>query len=510
MLTKGIERNFGSFFIYISMQRNKLFISAGTLLLILGSILITTDSAALNIICFFSSLLNEPLNENFWNTGIRHAGFELILAAVLTFAFVLFYNTKPVATTAISSAACIFFFLCFVIRDTVNIPFHDDYFFLEFLNNYSAKPDFGVVFNQDNESRLMFMKLLCLALFYLHSFSFKTLVIIANICLLGTCFLLFRSIRLPKLTQLLLSFLLTILVFQFQYYDSIVWASGALYSSCTIFFALTSIYLLNKDKPNYFLPALAASALAVLNCGAGFFSLGIGLFILISGKKTRESILWLLVSVVLAALYFYNYSFAHQHYAFGFAPEISVTKILRCIAFSFTFLGSSAQFLYQVYASFIIGIIIWAFFLFATYKKQHLKNPNIYFLLLFIILSSFLPPFFRNNLDLSEGINVRYGIYSILAISCCIIMYAEMITENRIKLFLRITFPAVIVFHLLTSVFFYPEVIFRKTQMIIMARNFKKTGDASMPYPYSRYVSDRAELLFNETNRKNIYTLPDE
>src|ERR1035437_9793487 len=321
------------------MHNKKYYILSGILLLLAGLILTTSDAAAKNIIHFFGTLLNKQLNETFWSIGFAHAGVELILAASLLFLFILFFNKYPLQTLILASCAWILSFVFYVLTDTVNIPFHDDYFFLRFLNNYSTNRDLGEIFSQNNESRLIFMKALCVLLFHLHSFNIKTLAIVANLCLFGSVLLMFKSIHLEMKNKMLLLLALTILIFQFEFYDSSVWAAGALYSSCTIFFAFTAIYFLTSRIRNGFSLSLVFAVLSVMSCGVGFITLAIGLFILVFRKRIKECIIWAVTAILLFLFYFHNYSFAYEHYCFGFSFEISIYRIITCILFSFTFLG---------------------------------------------------------------------------------------------------------------------------------------------------------------------------
>lgn len=491
------------------MPHKKILAALSLILAMVGLLITFSEQLTRNIIELTGRLLQQSLDYHFWSIGLSHAGVELILLAAISISFILFYDKKRATVLIAASLACICLFLYYILRDSVNIPFHDDYFFLEFLNNYSSTPRSADIFMQDNESRLIFMKLLSILLYYMHAFNFKTLVIIANLCLVGSAAILYRSIQLKSDQKLLLGLALTVGIFQFQYYDSEVWASGALYSSCTLFFSFLSIGLMHSQRRYAFWASLVTAIVSVSICGAGFLILSIGSIVFVSQKKIKESIVWISASVICVLLYFNNYSSVYGNYSTTIAPDLIAEKIISCFPFSCTFLGGSAQFFYQIYIPFLLGLSVWAFLFFLTYKKYYSKHPSIYLMLLFICLSSLIPPLLRNDFDVSQALHVHYGIYSVMALSCCLIALMEIIKEPAQMPCLKIILPLTVAFHLMTGVFFYPEVVLRKEQLIQMAHDFNKTGKATMPPPYSKYVPERAVYLFNSCADKNIYHLPE-
>lgn len=479
-----------------------------SLLTLLSGIFLVTGHTA--VIRFTEGLLNNPLDPGFWSTGLNHAGIELVLIAANLLAFFLYLEKFPDLTLKASALAWTGIFIFYVLKNTVNVPFHDDYFFLEFLVSYTKTGDLSEVFNQCNESRQILMKGLSLILYWLGAFNIKTLVIIPLFCLIGSSLMLFYSSRLEGRNKMLLILLLTIILFQFQYYDAVVWASGALYNSCTLFFALTSLFLLFSRLKYRSLIALVSALLCVASNGVGFILLAVCSGILILQKRRAEIVVWNIVFLTVLALYFTNYSLAKDNYdGIGTDPETIPGKILSCLLFSPVFLGSSLQFLYQAFLPFILGLGIWGTFVYATYKKYYLQNSVIYSLLVFILLVSFVPPAARNNLALIEGINIRYGIYSVFALCCCLIFWSEMIPAMKFNRLLIFLFPAGIIFHLLTGIFFYPEAVLRKEVALHMARNFKRTNLTALPAPYKQGPANAA-YLFKYCSENNIYELPQE
>ncbi|TAL61886.1 MAG: hypothetical protein EPN85_03755 [Bacteroidetes bacterium] len=486
---------------------NKKLIAISGAIFLAGGLLVLIKSH--EILSVTERFLSRTLNDKFWSTGLQYAGTSLILCASTTFLFFFFYKKHQKSTLLGSAALWALSFICFVLLNTVNIPYHDDYYFLEFLNAYTEKKDLSKIFHQGNESRFIFLNSISLLLYYMGVFNFKTLVMIALICLLGSSLILFYSSKLEIKNKPFMVLLLAILLFQFQYYDAVVWVSGALYNSCTLFFAMTSIFFLSPDRKNGLLPAIASSLLSVSCCGAGFISLVIGSAILIMNRKIRESIFWTAISVSVLILYLTNYSFGGSHYGNAGGTQYLMDKVFSCLLFSPVFLGGSVQFLYQIYAPFILGLFVWFTFFFSTWKKYYLKNPVIYYSLLFTLLISFAPPFFRNNLPACEGINIRYGIYSIFSLACTVMIWSEMIRRKKVRILFVYLFPVGIVFHLLTGIFFYPEVVLRVEKGKTMARNFKRINSVILPAPYKQGPSN-AVFLFNVCREKNIYHLPEE
>ena len=486
------------------MQR-RIVIPFAALSLLAGCLLFVSQPFLQTIVTFTGHLLNKNLNFHFWKTGLERMGVELILLSANILLSIFFYKINPNRFIYFSCLSWIVVFIIYVIKDSVNIPNADDYgLFLEFLNKYSSDHDLSPIYSQVTESRMVIMHILGIVLFYLHAFDFRILTLFSVACLIGIAILLYKSILLQEKALLLL--LIVILIFQFQYYNAVLLPSDALYSTCTVFYVFASMYLLNKNSTRMFLFASTWFLIAVLNCGSGFTAFISGFVLLLSQKRSKHLVWWILFSSITFSIYFYNYSFENGNHISSAGFNAITHQVFRCIIFSFAFLGSPFQFLYQTTLPIIAGGITWFYFLFLTSKKYYKQNPVVYVMLLFAIQTSILPALMRPDYSLDADISIRYGIYSITAICCCIIALFETsaIANNKKLIFTLCVFSTA--YHLSTNIFFYPEVVVRKEKLETFIKQIR-AGISSPTLPL--YAPDNAEAIIKESVRKNIYTIPD-
>jgi hypothetical protein len=257
-----------------------------------GFLLIVNQSFLDGSINSISIIFGKQLNSHFWKIGLVHSGSELILFSCLTLLFYRFYPANPKQVFLISFAAIIIFFLLSVIGYSSNLPFYtpgtDDYWvFQDFINHCSVSKSIGLVLNQFDDTREIFRRTLALLLYHLHSFNFKTIILFANICLIGTAVLFYWCIQIEQKHKDFLFLILVILIFQFEYYDAVLRASASTAAICPVFFTFSSFYFLTRPTKTNFILALSFALLYVATNIAGFVVLLIGLLALLQARNMK-------------------------------------------------------------------------------------------------------------------------------------------------------------------------------------------------------------------------------
>ncbi|SKB73135.1 hypothetical protein [Dyadobacter psychrophilus] len=130
-----------------------------------------------------------------------------------------------------------------------NFPYYDDFqSIVLFLTHYIQSDSFSeklmLFFEQNFEHRVVLAKLLTLAVFLITGqVNIKILIILGDLSLLGTLFLMFRFLM-DKQISLLGFFAIVCLLFQVQHYeDTISWATCSLQHAPCLFFSMWSFYL---------------------------------------------------------------------------------------------------------------------------------------------------------------------------------------------------------------------------------------------------------------------------
>ncbi|MCH8157610.1 MAG: hypothetical protein IID18_07670, partial [Nitrospinae bacterium] len=132
----------------------------------------------------------------------------------------------------------------------------------------------------------------------------------------------------------------------------------------------------------------------------------------------------------------------------------------------FSFLGSILAFK-QFYLSIALGVAVFAYFIFLTWKKYYLKNPVIYFFMVFLVLSALAASLFRSDLGADQVLTYRYKIYSAVFWILAYLSFLEFSASKNLltpKLLAAFIFPAAVIY-LLSIVDTYPKLVFQKNML---------------------------------------------
>ncbi len=452
------------------------------------------DSALLQLLF---KLSGKELSGFFFISGLRHFGIELIIGALLLLAGSLIKNRNAFYFLAIVVVAVAFFI--FLQVHCVNVPINDDFAtILRFSNRYffagSAAEKLSLLTAFHAECRLITTRVIIITLhFFTGAVNIKWLLLVANCCLpliIAICCKAMPELRFRATVTLMMA----LLVFQFGYYDAIVWATDALHYQFTILFLVLCLHLLTKKEAGYQAAALLAALLAAITFGNGLLVLPIAILYFLLHGRMQTALIWATVAAVLFGLYFYGFN------AGGTGVEIH--NPLQYIIYSCCFLGGAFQFMYQMYLPFAAGLFIWGLFVFLTVKRYYLKNYFVYGLFLFVILSSLAAAQFRLNFGVAEAISNRYGIFSVLAISAVLMALADILPARFERGFIAAGLCCTVLYHLLSGIFFFPEVPIRKQKLEAFIQDIK----ADRPFvAVDPIIPAGADAVTREAMYKKIY-----
>ena len=458
------------------------------------------------LITSLGHLLNRQLSLTFWKYGIQKTGIEFVTAALLLLLYVFVWEKKREMFFALAIGSVISLFSIYIFENTLNFPIAEDYnIFLKFLNSYFASKNISAVLNQYEDVIMTTQHAWTVLLYRSGFFSFTALMLFADSCIILTYFVLLKTVPREHPERNLIFLTIAILFFQFQYYDVTTWASGGIGHGCTVFYALLTLYSVNRNTPLSFFISLLLCWITVLNFPSGFPVLAAGLLLLLSQQRKKESLIWIASCLLIAGFCFHNYSAHELNASSGFAlPELA-SRVANGFLFSCVFLGSFFQFLYAITLPALFGLVIWIFFLVLTVKKYYLKNPLLYGILAFILMVSCLPPIGRAGCSIESGLTVRYGIYSIVAVAACIIAWLEIIDKKYLNRAGRAAFIFSLSYHFTSNLFFYPEVPIRKELLSSVMTNMKEGKDYILP----PHTPENGKVILEESMHNHIYTQPE-
>lgn len=305
-------------------------------------------------------------------------------------------------------------------RETVNIPFLDDYSgVLGFLSGWSrlgtAHERVILIFTaQHNEYKLIFANALYALQYLLFGhINFAVLSTIGNLLLLPLFLVIYRMWTEDgrAISDRLLFFVpVSWVLFQLQYYSLLNWPMSSLQHIAVVIFSLLSIYLLSREEQRAYYLSLVSLLLAIASSGNGFFVVPIGCVMLLQFRRLARLLSWLATSVAMLALYLYRYNFLSSQAR----SDHSVVSSLHHISpvYALSFLGASIARYGAYMPSAILGGFLFAVFIYAIKDKLYATSPAIFYSICFIMITALAVSGLRSDLGITQSLVSRYRIYS--------------------------------------------------------------------------------------------------
>ncbi|WP_031529418.1 hypothetical protein [Dyadobacter crusticola] len=313
----------------------------------------------------------------------------------------------------------IFLFTLFV--NAINVPSFDDYdttlnfirrFFFD-TDSFSMRAD--ILLSRHNEHRILFSKS-CAAIYYslFDQLSFRNLVLIQNIFLLGFFALLLRIVSYSKLLSPELVLISCIFLFSLAFWQVTFYYWGGIQHYTVFFFSFLSLYTVSKaDKlvSGYFFLSLIAATLSVLSFGNGFIALFLGGFILLIQRKWPLLALWAVLSMVMLTVTFLHLPTMNAGSKAPFNIEW-MARLLFTFLGSFVYLNPSSGQVANIVVCMGVGLIVMLTWLWLFFRGYAFKNPLLYSLLSLPILTGIIVAISRFDAKAGGGVAPRYMFFT--------------------------------------------------------------------------------------------------
>jgi hypothetical protein len=401
-------------------------------------------------------------------------------------------------------------------------PYQDDFKgLLAFALQYDRAPRaaakaLSIAVIRHNEYRLIFQHLIVAAEVEItHRVNFIFLTTLGDMFLIGIAILLWCSFDRGPLKRKLLYFLpISLLFFGLSYWETLNWALASLQNLPVIFFAFMALYFLiprdHQVQANYrFMISCIAACLSCCASANGFLLAPVGITILASRRCYKQFILWMLSFALPFCAYRYHALESPTHYSFH------PTQIFYFIAF----LGGVYP---GRFIAFLIGAIILAILAWAAYSRLTQRSPVLFFLAVWIVLTSAIVEAFR------VSISSRYSIYSVLLLICCYDFALNTFDENRLvsrrllglditrKHFLQLVTALALLFYLQADIHAYLHLNARR-EMVVAGFKYYRLD----PYVNSPQANPEVDRLFpdekpfeldmlDQVARAHLYVVPSE
>jgi hypothetical protein len=333
----------------------------------------------------------------------------------------------------------IFLYLHFLVRFGVNIPFGDEWTFIPFLKSFYNHEDWvSLLFNQHNEHRIVFPKLLFLVLAKLTDWDIKIEMFVSWMLCCFNFLLIWLLMRQSGIKSKWILIPVAWLLFSLGQWENIIWG-WCLHWSLMIFGVLISIYFISKFASSrwHIIPAILCGILSSfsMNNGLLIWPLGIMQLYFMNTElrsKVKYILLWAIIGISILIFYYSDYSRPSHHPPWG-NPFYEPLKFLYYLTAQ---LGLELSGGLVVQAA-IIGIFILAvFFGLIFFVKDNKENfcqlMPIFILGLFSLLSSAAIVIGRMGFGLSYVIVSKYiAISSLLIIASLLLLFAVLQTSRN-------------------------------------------------------------------------------
>ena len=325
-------------------------------------------------------------------------------------------------------------YLLIIVIYAENIPFADDLSVLASLYDIHHEPDwylkYKTLFAFHNEHRIVIPRLITILIYHIQGQMIDIIwwIVPGNILLFLVLYLYFKA----EFTHYRIKLFIPVLLFVLQpmHYELMYWGMAALQNIGVIALSTIVFYQLTF-KTNKFLPVFIA-ILTVFTSANGVFVFLIGIPLLFYKREWLFSIVWVIVGVGSAYLYWKGFS-ASEHSGKGFDESFHIFKFLGVFT---SLVGGIVYTQTFSYLSLLLGLFVLvaiafiAYYRFIVYPIRNDKSQQfliccLAFTLLTIAAISF-------NRDLHSVLSVsRYKLYSTLVISLTYILLLNWIEKSR-------------------------------------------------------------------------------
>ena len=326
----------------------------------------------------------------------KYFSISLTLAIILVFGFTLFNNV-------------------------LNAPTFDDYnTTLEFIRRFYFKNDsfsgkVSEIFNRHNEHRIVISKTAAAVYYRLfHYINFAHLILFQNLFLCGFFVLMLALVKQQKQLASETVLIVTAFLASLSFWQVTFYYWGGVQHYTVFFFTFLSLFLLNKtsERPDgNFFAATAAAILAVLSFGNGFIVLFLGVFLLFAQKKRLLLLIWSTISLALLLITFLPRpeigATAHAAFNAGW-----MARLLFTFLGSFLYVNPPAGQYFNIVLCMIAGLAVAACWLWLFLKGYAFKNPLLYCLLSFPLLTGFIISISRFETKAAGGVAPRYMFFT--------------------------------------------------------------------------------------------------
>jgi hypothetical protein len=417
-----------------------------------------------------------------------------------------------------------FLFYRFVGQNAVNVPYFDDYAYLEYIIKFINAPN-ALHFMQELEYKhnghgVITAKLVfCLDYLLTGEANYRTLILAGSGLVIGLFAYFWKILSVNRLP---FWYALPVAVFLFTpaYHENIFWAAALWQYTASFAIGLLTYFLLSKKNNWAFTGAIIGGYLLTYTNGNGLFGMYVGLVIPLLQTRYKKATIWLIACILTTVLFYW-------YYPFGFG-SLGQEKSLRNSALTIvSFFGSCASYfrgrlpeVAVLGVGITLSLIGLAFWLAVEYVKKLVNNAskgkilavftdtpaNLSLLaLLAWLLVTGLGVATARAVDTLET-PARYMIYSVMSVVALYVTFLLILSQRGQKILTGgMTFVGIF-FAVSTYMFAAPDVINFRNSLISDA--FSLQQHRRVTGKLETMTNTVVKQYFDEAVEKGIYVIP--
>lgn len=386
----------------------------------------------------------------------------------------------------------------------VNAPYWDDFdAILGFVLRFEDAPDTPSkllqIFDQHNEHRIVFTKIVSLVCFTLFGgLDFNVLIALGLLGLVLLAPLLYwlcgSCVRTPWL--LAPAFYL---VYQAQHWENLTWAMAGLQNFWSMTFAMLSVLCAVRREWRWFWAAFAWSCAAVLTSGTGLALLPTVFCSFVFSGRKREAALWAALSAALLVGYFAMFRFPT---ATSGGISALLDSPLMYARHYLSVLGAAPAALHVLAAP--LGALILAngvSMLWGGYSK---RNPALFWMYVFLLAVGALVSWSRAQQGLMQAFSSRYMIISSLLFALGYLSLLERASARIVRWAAPCVLALAVLFNAATYVVNVKHLEKRRSELTTGIRRWAE-NERGLSHP----LEEHSAALMRAALEKGVYIMPE-
>ena len=420
----------------------------------------------------------------------------------------------------------ILFFVSYVWRYTINIPFLDDNLYytkavVDVNKSQSFAETFKIFMRQHTitEHKTPVSRIAAFLIYKITGkLNFFTFAQIGNLTLFGILFLFWRFFR--KHTWNVIYFLpIPFLLFQMQTNENQFWMGCAWLYYPIGLWQMTTFYLLSYQKPRYFIFAMLSAIFVTFIFSNGMFVFFPATLMLLYQKRYKDLGIMVLIASVCLMIYFSNYTPSPI-----VPPAFSIPNILTGFVLMLGAYVDVQEFHnFSPFTATAVGLIILGFLIYGGvwllncyFKKTQTENSSKSSDILFIVASiialcmsagAVAYSRYTGEHGFEEMFASRYRFMSVL-LMCLAYLFSLLLTKNSIRrAILSIFLPITMFLYVYSYYFWHDYNVFYRERLAAAAFNFK-FHNSWVLYSFDNDWTNQVDMVNIEAIKTGVYELP--